>query len=173
MATTATTDVVRHYESNELKRADAPVDISAEREQELIREHLKRTERDLREKDTSHLSPELQERRERNLDRLNEYWKAGEFPTNTDFHGERVPYFVDDRGVPCAMAYLIQESGHEDLVASVAETNNHVYIEELEEGPVVDWIENSGLTKDEAARIQPSYCGFWPLPSSCDDPLRP
>lgn len=153
----ASPNVVRTYNSNELK-STASTHVSRERDVKLIRAHLARTERELRAKDTSHFSPELQARREHNLDRLREYWQNGEFPINTDFPDERVPYFVDDRGVPCAMAYLIQESGHKDLVQQVAAENNHVYIEELEDGPVIEWIEQSGLTLEEAARIQPTYC---------------
>jgi hypothetical protein len=74
----------------------------------------------------------------------------------------RVPVFKDTEGTPCAMAYLIEMSGNQDLVDSVAAIDNHVLINSIQNGPVFDWIANSGLTKVEAARIQPSYgpCGM-------------
>ncbi len=124
-----------------------------------IQLHLKKTEQDLRSKDVQDLSEEEVENRKENIERLREYREAGEFPVNPKF-ATREPYFVDDSGTPCAMAYLIQESGYSSLVEEVAEHNNHVYLEELSGGPVVDWIESSGLSKEEAERIQPNYGSY-------------
>ncbi len=144
--------------------------IMAKVEQFRVRNHLRIVERELRNKNTSHLSPELQRRREENIARLHEYWTTGVFPKNPDFFDRRIPYFKDHLGTPCAMAYLIEESGHRDLVNAVASTNNHVYINDIHDGPVLDWINQSGLTKAEAARVQPAYgpCGFAGCPI---DPL--
>lgn len=109
-----------------------------------------------------HLPPELRRRRELNLNRLRDYWTRGSFPKNTHFVHERAPYFKDQFGTPCAVAYLMERSGRADLVDDVARASNHVYIGELEGGPVIDWIHQSGLTKGEAARIQPAYCfQYW------------
>ncbi|PSP81901.1 hypothetical protein BRC83_10685 [Halobacteriales archaeon QS_1_68_17] len=123
---------------------------------------MKRTERDLRERDASHLPEELREEREKRLDDLREYWQNGEFPLNVD-REERTPIFKNDRDVPRAMAYLVEQSGHEDLFEHIAETDNYVDIDDVEEGPLVEWIEGSGLTKEEAALVRPTYCGpYWP-----------
>ncbi len=70
---------------------------------------------------------------------------------------QETPIFVDRRGVPCAVAYLMLKSGREDLVRQVVETNTYVRIGDLREGPVLDWIRSSGLTQEECARIQPAY----------------
>lgn len=121
-----------------------------------IREHLRRAERDLRESTPRDLGPERRRRRKAALDRLREYWQAGEFPTNRRQPG-RTPCFVGANGVPCAMAYLLQEDGHEDLVADVMATDPTVRLEDVEDGPLVEWVEANGLTMAEAARIQPSY----------------
>ncbi len=126
-----------------------------------IRFHLAKVEIKLRNKDVCKLSLELKERRIENLDRLHSYWVRGKFPKNPDF-SHRIPYFKDASGVPCAVAYLIEKSGKSALVNEVARTNNHVYVNDIQDGPVLDWINNSGLTQDEAALIQPSYGPCWP-----------
>lgn len=121
-----------------------------------IREHLRRAERDLRARDVDHLDPETRRRRERHLDRLRRYRRRGAFPRNEE-HPERTPCFRGANGTPCAVAFLLLEDGRKELVADVAETDNAVRIESVEDGTLLDWIEANGFTKAEAARIQPSY----------------
>jgi len=99
---------------------------------------------------------DLGEERRRNLDLLREYIQAGRFPRNEEVEGE-TPIFVDARGAPCAVAYLMLKAGREDLVRQVVEDNNYVRIADLRDGPVLDWIRSSGLTQEECAAIQPTY----------------
>lgn len=101
-------------------------------------------------------APDLQENRRRNLAHLREYTEAGRYPINDEVEGE-TPIFVDRRGTPCAVAYLMLMSGREDLVRKVVGENNYVRIGELVDGPVLDWIRTSGLTQAECALIQPAY----------------
>lgn len=122
-----------------------------------IRQHLRRAERDLRAKEVD-LSREEREEREKQLDRLREYWREGSFPTNGETF-DRTPCFVGANGVPCAMGYLMLEDGEAELVEEISDTDNTVWIEDVEDGLVLDWIESKGLTKEEAARIQPAYGG--------------
>ena len=136
-----------------------------------IKTHLRIVEQELLGKDVSHLTNELREERLKNIQRLRDYWIKGEFPQNIHSQDERVPYFKDHRGVPCAMAYLIEQSGDREIVKKVAETNNHVYINDISKGPVIDWITKSGLTKKEAARIQPAYGACGMFGDSCFHPL--
>ncbi len=131
--------------------------ILARLEKFRVQNHLRIVENELRRKDVSHLSPILQERRAQNLDRLHDYWSKGIFPKNTDFANSYMPYFKDDSGTPCAMAYLIEQSGARGLVSAVSTQNNHVFINDIQDGPVMAWINASGLTKAEAARVQPGY----------------
>jgi hypothetical protein len=129
-------------------------------ETERIRAHLATVEHALRARDVTSLSPSQRAARARNLDVLHDYWTAGVFPTNTDFPGQRIPYFVDRSGVRCAMAYLIEQSGHGAFVARVAATNNNARIRELkDDADLVAWLDENGLTVAEAARIQPEYGG--------------
>jgi hypothetical protein len=120
-----------------------------------IRAHLRRTERALREANHD-LSPEQRRRRAETLDHLRDYWQRGRFPTNEQ-STERVPCFVGANGEPCAMAYLLQQDGRDDLVAAVMADDPTLRFEDVDEGPLVDWVEARGLTPAEAARIQPSY----------------
>ncbi len=82
----------------------------------------------------------------------------------------REPVFVDHRGVHCAVAHLMSESGWSRAVRSIASSNNNVYVDEVENGPLIRWIETSGLTQQEAALIQPSY-NFKPRPRPV--PVKP
>src|SRR6266508_2888718 len=84
-------------------------DVTAETAR--IRTHLATVEAELRSKDVSALTATQRAARARNLAVLHEYWVRGVFPVNTDFPGRRIPYFVDRYGTPCAMAYLIEQSG--------------------------------------------------------------
>lgn len=68
--------------------------------------------------------------RQRNIEVLREYARAGVFRHNHDF-SERTPYFRDEHGTLCAMAYLIERSGRGDLVDKVERTANNAYIPEL------------------------------------------
>ena len=58
------------------------------------------------------------------------------------------------------MAYLIHRSGRSDIVDRVEATRNNAYIAELADDPaLIAWLDSSGLTVAEAARIQPAYPG--------------
>jgi len=134
-------------------------------EDERIRNHLENTEKLMLAKDYSHLNDELKNSRKNMIKLLHEYWKAGSFPTNTEFPMKRLPHIKDVYGVPCAMAYLIEQSGDVELVKELEKTNN-VFIKDVSDGPLIDWINKSGITKDEACQIQPSYAfdPITPLP---------
>ncbi|MFB6172093.1 MAG: hypothetical protein ABEJ23_06130 [Haloarculaceae archaeon] len=131
-----------------------------------VRTHLRRTERALRATDTDHLDPARRVRRERALDDLRDYRRPGAFPRNREARG-RAPCFVGAEGRPCAVAHLLLADGRDDLVAAVAAADNTVRIEDLQGGPVVEWLADHGLTQAEAARIQPSYPQVVHLATTC------
>lgn len=107
-------------------------------EQFRVKNHLSVVEKELRRRNVDHLAPELQQERAKNINHLHDYWTKGLFPKNLDFAGKRVPYFKDAFGTPCAMAYLIEQSANQNLVNTVAESNNYVYINDIHDGPVLD-----------------------------------
>lgn len=99
----------------------------------------------------------LAERRQLQIARVERYARRGVFPQNVDFEGERVPYFIDARGVPCAVAHLMIEDGLRTDVERIARETNHVLVMSVSSGPIVEWVRESGLLQEEAARIQPKY----------------
>ena len=131
---------------------------SAPAETARVRRHLSMVEAELRATNVSALTPVQRAARGRNLAVLHAYWVRGVFPVNTDFPGLHVPYFIDRYGTRCAMAYLIEQSGHGDLVRRIATTQNNAYVRDLQgDADLGAWLSENGLTAAEAARIQPSY----------------
>ena len=126
-------------------------------ERKRIRFHLMGVEEELRNKDVGSLRPGLREERLRNLGFLRDYRKMGKFPVNTRYPGEVLPHIKDEKGTLCAMAYVIEKSGHGHLVENLAESNNLIRLEDVSGGPVTEWLSTSGLTREESAKIQPTY----------------
>ena len=124
-----------------------------------IQRHLAAVEAELRARDVAHLPEELRSARLLNLDRLRAYRLAGEFPGNDDFPGERVPFFIDDAGVVCAVGHLVVASGHADVARQIQQTENNARLLDMVHPALPGWIAASGLTEEECARIQPNYCG--------------
>lgn len=122
-----------------------------------IQQHLAQVESDLRAHPPHGLSPEQAYSRAQRLDDLHAYWMRGEFPHNPDYPDSLVPYFIDARGVACAVGQLVIASGHREFAEEIARTRNHAYIREIEDPRLAAWAEASGLTLEECARIQPSY----------------
>jgi hypothetical protein len=101
---------------------------------------------------TTAATAELAARRAQMLGWLHDYTEAAQFPT--DDTGLPLSVFVDAKGVRCPMAELIYRSGHADLVNAVAREHNKVRLSEVNEGPLLAWMQRSGLTRDEINLIQ-------------------
>ena len=137
-----------------------------------IQGHLLNVERALRGRAPGELSARQRERRNAALDWLREYRERGTFPHNHTYAGSRVPVFVDEHGTPCAVAYLLQRSGRGSLVSEIANADNYVYAWELAgDARFSEWLDEMGLTLEEAARIQPNY-GPDGCPCFVDDASR-
>lgn len=94
------------------------------------------------------------------LRELRRYRASGRFPKNLDFI-EPTPYFVDAEGSRCAVAHLLDASGERGLVQRIALERNHARVAELADEPrLVAWLDQAGLSLQEAALIQPSYCFY-------------
>jgi len=131
-----------------------------------VREHLRRVERDLRNADVAHLDRERRRRREAVLDDLRAYRRRGAVPINHEAP-ERTPCFVGAGGIPCAVAALLLADGRNELVAEIAETDNTLRIEDCEDERLLAWLDEVGLTREEAARIQPAYDAGVYLATDC------
>lgn len=95
---------------------------------------------------------ELSARRAQMIEWLRDYHEAGVYPT--DELGRPISVFEDARGVRCPMAELIHRSGHGDLVDEVAARDNHLRLADVKDGPLLDWMQQSGLTIEEIAMVQ-------------------
>ena len=136
----------------------------AERENPLevarLRAHFDRVLHELRIADVSHLSAAQIAARQTLIGRLERYSAAGRFPHNHVRSGKRVPVFRDEHQTLCAMGFLIASTGRHDIVDFVTSTNNLIYIRELADNAALTrWLDSTGLTLAEAARVQPAYEG--------------
>ncbi len=128
-------------------------------EVQLIELHFKHIERILRGKIAADLTAEQKNKRLFCLDKLEEYRKRRTFPKNT-FHKKRTPYFVDLFGTHCAVAYLMKETGADQLIAKIKETHNYSYIDELAkeyDEEILKWANEYGFSIEELEWIQPNY----------------
>jgi hypothetical protein len=92
-----------------------------------------------------------------NMHRLRLYQWRGRFPVNEHVRDRAVPVFVDHYDTPCAVGHLMRESGWQEAVAEIEQTNDLVYVTDVREGALIEWVLNSGLIPEEAALIQPAY----------------
>ena len=124
-----------------------------------LQHHFDSVDVELRSRNVSSLDEMQLVRRAQLVSWLRDYRDAATFPTNDRF-STPTPFFRDKNGVLCAMAYLIDRSGRSDIVNKVAATRNNAYIRELADDPaLIAWLDSSGLSVAEAARIQPTYGG--------------
>lgn len=122
-----------------------------------IRTHLAYVENLLRQKDVSDLSTELQLKRTHLLNLLHDYWSRGVFPRNYDYKNQHRPCFIDKDGRICAVGYLIEQTAGRKTAEVINVKHKYDRIVEMRDEMVANWINNSGLTKEECAMIQPSY----------------
>jgi hypothetical protein len=129
------------------------------RERRRLQRRFARIEKTLRARNCSHLSPELQARRAQTLDNLHAYAKRGIFPRNFEYPNQHRPVFIDPGGRTCAVAQLMIDSGAAGQAAMISNQANFAYIREMSFPELDDWVNENGLSRDEAARIQPGYPG--------------
>lgn len=128
-----------------------------------IRAHFDSVLTELPARDLAALTPVQRGRRLAALATLRAYRDRGDFPHNYDFPGQAVPYFVDrGTGTLCAVAHLLAASGRRDIVDRVARTDNNVWVTALAgDTAFTAWLDATGLTLAEAARIQVPYVESW------------
>ena len=121
-----------------------------------LRIHFRQVLVFLKSRETNHLSPKIQKRRNENIEILKKYVKAGTFPINTDVKGKK-PHFVDRFGTLCAVGNILEKGNQNALIDYVVEHDNNIKIKDLNDRSFLLWAEKSGLTVDELERIQPAY----------------
>lgn len=121
-----------------------------------IATHLMLVENTLRLRDVSSLSIAQQQHRKALLDELHGYWQAGTFPINS-YTNYKTPVFIDAQGTHCAVGYLMQQSGNDELAQTINRNEKFAYVHEITTEGVGAWADKHGFTVDELAWIQPGY----------------
>ena len=107
-----------------------------------------------------------QNRRAGLLTTLEAYVAKGEFPRNENdaSPSQRYPCFVDSSGTPCAVAYLMQQSGATALADAIAGTHKYESIGQIMAGgseelvsQIQSWTATNELNAADLALIQPTY----------------
>lgn len=134
-------------------------------EQARIKKHLTHTLQRLQKADVSSIPAAHQPARARTLRQLDDYIAQGDFPQNTHLSG-RHPIFVDDSGNYCAVGYLLHRAGYDEYVDDIRQNHNDIRIDDITDARYLNAISALGITKEEAAQIQPGYGFIQPEPSS-------
>lgn len=135
--------------------------------------HYQRVLVELRGTDIRHLTTAQAKERKRLIQVLEKYRLAGVFGENTEDPGRRMPYFVDRAGRRCAVANLLDHSGMGALTEQVRADANHAWVAELADNRALRaWLRKSGLTLDEAARIQGPSRGIGRVDREPDPPAE-
>lgn len=122
---------------------------------EMCRRHYAAVERELECADIRGLSARQCAERARLISVLRAYRERGQFGVNYEVQGGRVPQFVDLDGRRCAVAELLYASGQGPKIDFVRLVNNRAWICDLAGDPeFTAWLDRSGLSLEEAARIQ-------------------
>jgi hypothetical protein len=135
-----------------------PLDVHARGEVLRLQAHFDSVDAEMQARGISHLTSEQRASRSQLIEWLRDYRSAATFPLNDGVSSGPVPIFRDSRGVLCAMAYLIHRSGRADLVDDISANRNTAYVAELaDDARLIAWLDSTGLTVAEAARIQRAY----------------
>jgi hypothetical protein len=129
--------------------------ISFETDIDRIQEHLFLVIKNLK-KTKNNFSAEQNQKRFRLLNDLEKYAVKKVFPINL-YHKVRTPYFIDHLGTHCAVGYLMQQSGYENLAQKISLSENYEYIRNIKTLGVKEWAQEHGFTLEELAWIQPGY----------------
>lgn len=134
---------------------DEPITESTP-EEVRIKTHLGYVVSLLKQADTSNLDASQKENRATLITLLEGYKEAGVFPKNRHFETRR-PVFIDEDGNLCAVGYLIAQTEGLEAAQTINQQHKFDYIKDIDPKLVDGWLAENGLTKKEAAMIQPAY----------------
>ena len=123
---------------------------------EAIQIHLLHVEEVLALRTTEHLNQNQIKNRFNLLKTLHNYALAGKFPQNNHYSFQ-TPIFIDAFNTHCAVGYLMQQSGSENLAKQISKEQNLAYVREITVDGVAQWANSNGFSIDELAWIQPGY----------------
>lgn len=110
------------------------------------------------------------------LELLDRYRLAKNFPVNY-YINKRVPVFIDEHDTHCAVGYLLQQTGNEDIALRISSTNNYAWVKDISDKGLLEWQKRSGLSIEELKLIQGAYDFYMPgaffLPNKYEVPQKP
>lgn len=107
--------------------------------------------------DVSHLTNSQLKKRQHLISLLRIYTEENPFPKNYEYQTERRPTFIDEHGNFCAVGYLIQQTAGQETAEAINKEFKYEYLIEMESELLDNWLAEYGLTRTEAAMIQPTY----------------
>lgn len=179
--TSATTFYDQLYEFNfnwQKYEAQAPEGSARQfaSEREYVQAHLSSVLPILRTNPVDHLNIEQLNSRLHLIEILDAYRIAGNFPINY-YRQERIPVFIDEHNTHCAVGYLLQHTGYEDVARRIAGTDNYAWVKDIKDQALLEWQEFSGFTLEELKLIQGAYDYYMPdarfLPNKYEIPQKP
>lgn len=145
-------------------------------DKEYVQAHLTCVLAILRKNEINHLTAAQLRSRKHLLQLLDQYRIAGNFPINDTYH-ERIPVFIDRYQTHCAVAYLLQQTGHEDMAIRIAKADNYAWLKDIHTDSLLQWQQSSGLSLEELKLIQGAYDFYEPrgfeLPNKYEIPQKP
>jgi len=99
------------------------------------------------------LREKLAAHRKQQIERLEAYAAAGQFPLNV-VQPQPLHQLKDATGTYCAVANLVVKDGLQDVIDAEAKKNNELLFGDVKDGQLYSWILTSGLTQEEIAAIQ-------------------
>ncbi|MDR9418848.1 hypothetical protein [Gracilimonas sp.] len=121
-----------------------------------IKTHLNYVIKQLKNTDTDYLSADQQKKRAHLIHLLEDYTEAENFPVNHHFEN-RLPVFIDKDGNLCAVGYLLAKTKGLETAQKINKEHKFDYIKDINPHLIDGWLAENGLTKTEAAMIQPAY----------------
>lgn len=119
--------------------------------------HLEYVINELNQADVFHLSQQQANNRTTLIKLLEQYIQEERFPKNYDFQDQRRPTFIDIDGNICAVGYLVQQTVGQAAAENINSGYKYGYVMEMNSDLLDNWLTTYGLSKKEAAMIQPSY----------------
>ncbi|MEO8148636.1 MAG: hypothetical protein ABI723_13405 [Bacteroidia bacterium] len=144
-------------------KAQAPVGEARKfnSDKEYVQAHLTNVLGILRSNPVDQLNANQFNSRMHLIELLDEYRLAGNFPINYYVH-ERIPVFIDEHQTHCAVGYLLQQTGHEDMALRIASADNYAWLKDINDMEFPAWQQSSGFSLEELKLIQGAYDYYMP-----------
>lgn len=122
-----------------------------------IKTHLNFVLQNLQETNVYELSKKQQLNRSILLSHLAKYIEIGNFPKNEFSNISNRPNFIDSNGNICAVGFLIAETIGRETAEHLNAQYQFEYIMNMDSHILDQWLHEYGLSRLEAAMIQPAY----------------